>query len=75
MTDVTRINHAALFISALFGLGEADDPDVLKRNLKIADLTHENHHHDLTKEHRRELCDSGHLTYQQLQDLMKRVSR
>ena len=55
----------------MFGLGEADDPDVLKRNLLIHD--NPNHEHDLTKGDRRSLCDSARLSYEELQNLMKSV--
>ena len=67
----TITNTFSTLFSALFGLGEADDPDVIKRNL----LIHDNINHDLTKDHRRQLCDSGSLSYEGLQELMKSVRK
>ena len=63
-------NTFSTLFSALFGLGEADDPDVLKRNLFIGD----NHTHFLTRDDRRQLCDSSRLSYEELQALMQSVS-
>ena len=61
--------------SALFGLGDADDPDVMKRNLLIADDPENKGHKDrLTMEHRRQLCDSDRLSFQELEALMASVS-
>ena len=63
-------NTFSTLFSALFGLGDADDPDILKRNLLIGDK----HKHDLTKDDRRKLCDSSRLSFEDLGKLMASVS-
>ena len=68
-------NTFSTLFSALFGLGDADDPDVMKRNLLIADDPENKGHKDrLTMEHRRQLCDSDRLSFQELEALMASVS-
>ena len=62
-------NTFSTLFAALFGLGDSDDPDIIKRNLRIADY----HNHELTKEHRRQLCDSAHLPYEEFKDLVHNV--